>query len=42
MKKKIITFSLLGLLTIGSIASITVSAAESWDYGFNQKNYAMV
>ena len=37
MKKKIITFSLLGLLTIGSIASITVSAAESWDYGFNQK-----
>lgn len=39
MKRKIFTFALLGLLTVGSIipiASKTVKASESWDYGFNQ------
>lgn len=31
-----LTFALLGLLAVGSIAPIAVKAAESWDYGYSQ------
>ena len=36
MKKKMITFVLLGLLAVGSIIPISASAAETWDYGINK------
>ncbi|AMR05977.1 lactococcin 972 family bacteriocin [Bacillus cereus] len=36
MKKKAITFALLGLLAVGSVVPITAKAAETWDYGYNQ------
>ncbi|WP_103621409.1 hypothetical protein, partial [Bacillus thuringiensis] len=36
MKKKAVTFALLGLLAVGSIVPITAKAAETWDYGYNK------
>ena len=37
MKKKFVTFALLGLLAISSIIPLTnAQAAESWDYGYNK------
>lgn len=38
MKKKALTFALLGLLGVGSIVPITAKAAESWDYGYNKSS----
>ncbi|MDA1536433.1 MULTISPECIES: lactococcin 972 family bacteriocin [Bacillus] len=36
IKKKGITFALVGLLGVGSLIPVTAKAAESWDYGYNQ------
>lgn len=36
MKRKAITFALLGLLAVGAIVPMAAKAAESWDYGYNK------
>lgn len=36
MKRKVITFAILGLLAVGAIVPISAKAIETWDYGYNQ------
>lgn len=36
MKRKVLTFTLIGLLAVGSIVPLTAKALESWNYGYNK------